>query len=66
MPLSIEPYDGKKFTLSGLALSNTVQKVADSGTDLDAVLMEDRTPLIVRDYEIVPSGSCLLYTSRCV
>ncbi len=57
MPLSIEPYDGKKFTLSGLALSNTVQKVADSGTDLDAVLMEDRTPLIVRDYEIVPSGS---------
>jgi len=57
MPLLIEPYDGKKFTLSGLALSNNVQKVADSGTDLDAVLMEDRTPLIVRDYEIVPSGS---------
>ena len=57
MPLSIEPYDGKKFTLSGLALSNNVQKVADSGTDLDAVLMEDRTPLIVRDYQIVPSGS---------
>jgi VWFA-related protein len=57
MPLLIEPYDGKKFTLSGLALSNNVQKVADSGTDLDAVLMEDRTPLIVRDYQIVPSGS---------
>ncbi len=56
-PLSIEPYDGKKFTLAGLALSNTLQKVADTGTGLDAVLLEDRTPLIVRDLEIVPSGS---------
>ncbi|HEY4740889.1 MAG TPA: VWA domain-containing protein [Candidatus Acidoferrales bacterium] len=56
-PLSIEPYDGKKFTLSALALSNSIQKVADSGPGLDAALLEDRTPLVVKDFEIVPSGS---------
>ncbi len=56
-PLSIEPYDGKKFTLSGLVLSDNVQKVADAGTGLDAMLLEDRTPLIVKDLQIMPSGS---------
>jgi hypothetical protein len=56
-PLSIEPYDGKKFTLGGLVLSNNIQKVSDSGTGLDAALLEDRTPLLVKDFEIIPSGS---------
>ena len=53
----IEPYDGKKFTLSAIVLSNTLQRVADSSSDLDAMLLQDRTPLVVKDYEIVPSGS---------
>ncbi|MFZ0910446.1 MAG: hypothetical protein WAN24_13300, partial [Candidatus Acidiferrales bacterium] len=56
-PITIDPYNGKKFTLSGLVLSNSMQKVADSGAGLDAMLLEDRTPLIVKDLQIIPSGS---------
>jgi VWFA-related protein len=56
-PLSVDPYDGKTFTLSGIALSNEIENVADLGGALDADLLADRTPLVFKDMEIVPSGS---------
>jgi VWFA-related protein len=56
-PLSIEPYDGKTFTLSGIALSNDFERIADLGGALDADLLADRTPLVVKGLEVVPSGS---------
>jgi len=56
-PLAIDPYDGKHFSLSGLALTNSVQRLNDIPTGLDAVLLEDRTPLVVKGMQIVPSGS---------
>ncbi len=56
-PLSIDPYDGKTFTLSGVALSNEIQRLSDLGGALDADLLADRTPLLFKDMEIVPSGS---------
>jgi hypothetical protein len=40
-----------------LVMSNNVQKVSDSGTGLDSVLLENRTPLIISNFEIIPSGS---------
>jgi hypothetical protein len=56
-PLAIDPYDGKHFSLSGVALTNSAQKVNDIPTSLDAALLEDRTPLVVKGMQIVPSGS---------
>jgi hypothetical protein len=56
-PLVIEPYDGKTFSLSGLALSNQMQRVSEGSSDLDADLLADRMPMIVQGLELTPSGS---------
>ena len=56
-PLVVDPYDGKTFTLSGVALSNNFAKLADLGGALDADLLADRTPLVFKDMEIIPSGN---------
>jgi VWFA-related protein len=56
-PLTIDPYDGKHFHLGGIALANSVQRVTDMPTGLDSVLLEDRTPLVVKGMQIVPSGT---------
>jgi VWFA-related protein len=56
-PLTIDEYDGKHFSLSGLALASSVQKLTDIPTGLDSVLLEDRTPLVVKGMQITPSGS---------
>jgi VWFA-related protein len=56
-PLSIDAYDGKQFSLGGVALSNSMQKLNSIPASLDAVLLEDRTPLVVKGMQIIPSGS---------
>lgn len=56
-PLTIDPYDGKHFSLGGVVLSNNLQKVNDIPESLDSVLMEDRKPLVVKGMQIFPSGS---------
>jgi hypothetical protein len=57
VPLVIDPYDGKQLSMSGVALSNEMQRVADLSTDLDSELLGDRTPLVVQGIQIVPSSS---------
>lgn len=56
-PLKIDSYDGKQFSLSGVVLSSSMQRVSDAASNVDAVLMEDRTPLVVKGMQINPSGS---------
>ena len=56
-PLAIDPYDGKTFTLSALALSNQVQPAAGLGGALEADLLSDRMPLLLKNMEVVPSAS---------
>jgi VWFA-related protein len=56
-PLGIDAFDGKAFSLSGITLSNQIQKVSEMGGTLDADLLSDRTPLVVHQMELVPSGS---------
>jgi VWFA-related protein len=56
-PLKIDEYDGKHFHLSGLALTNSAQRVTDIPSGLDSVLLEDRTPLVVKGMQIIPSGT---------
>jgi len=56
-PLAIDPYDGKTFTLSAIALSDQVQPAAGLGGALEADLLSDRMPLLIKNMEVVPSAS---------
>lgn len=56
-PLQIDAYDGKQFSLGGVALTNSAQRLGDIPTSLDSALLEDRTPLVVQGMQITPSGS---------
>jgi hypothetical protein len=57
MPLVVDPYDAKQFSMSALALSKEVRKASDLGTGLDALLLADRVPLIADGMQLVPYGS---------
>lgn len=57
MPLNVDPYDTKQFSMSALALSKEVHRASDLGTGLDALLLEDRVPLIANGMQMVPYGS---------
>ncbi|HEY8714805.1 MAG TPA: hypothetical protein VIM00_05455, partial [Candidatus Acidoferrum sp.] len=56
-PLQIDPFDGKHFSLGGVALTDSAQRLGDIPTSLDAALLEDRTPLVVQGLQITPSGA---------
>jgi len=61
-PLTVEPFDGKQFAMSGLALSHDrLSTEGDSG--LDAVLIEDKVPLLSRGLQFIPAGSSLFKTT---
>jgi VWFA-related protein len=57
MPLTVDPYDGQRISVSALAFSTHTRKVTDAAGSLDAVLIEDRTPLIANGLQFIPSGS---------
>src|SRR5437764_13181156 len=54
-PLSIDPYDGKHFSLGAIALTNSPQRANDIPETVHSVLLEDRTPLVVKGMQIIPS-----------
>lgn len=56
VPLMIDPYDKKLFSLSGMALSKEIRRITDMATGLDAVLLEDHTPLVTQGMQIVPTA----------
>jgi VWFA-related protein len=57
MPLVVDPYDGKQFGMSALALSKELHPLSQVSSGLDAALLEDRTPLVAQGMQIVPAGS---------
>jgi VWFA-related protein len=57
LPLVIDPYDGKKLSISGVALSSQMQRISDLSTGFDSELLADRKPLVVQGIQIVPSDS---------
>jgi VWFA-related protein len=56
-PLQIDPYDGQHFSLGGVVLTNSAQRISDIPSGLDSVLLEDRTPLVVKGMQVIPSAS---------
>jgi VWFA-related protein len=62
-PLTIDAFDGKGFALSGLALSHDrLSTEGDAG--LDAVLIEDKVPLLARGVQFIPAGSSVFKTTE--
>src|SRR5205823_3784845 len=57
IPLSIDDYNGKDFQLSSVALSDKMQPVSQLATQLDAALLEEKTPLVVQGMQLTPSPS---------
>jgi VWFA-related protein len=57
LPLAIDAYDTKKFSLSALALSTRFRKTAEVDQGLETALLEDRTPLIAQGFQVTPAGS---------
>jgi hypothetical protein len=56
-PLTVEPYDGKQFSVSGVAFSKEVKKVSEQDLSRDAALLENRTPLVTEGLQMTPAGT---------
>jgi VWFA-related protein len=56
-PLQIDSYDGKSMSLGGIALTNSATRISDIPSGLDSILLEDRTPLVVKGMQVVPSAT---------
>ena len=65
-PLNIDPYDGKMFMVSALAVSKSFHRVAEVETNMDAALLEGRAPLVAGAYQFEPSGGNGFKTTETV
>jgi hypothetical protein len=54
--LAVDLYDGKHFSLSGLALSKEAHPISDLEQGLDADLMQGNVPLVTRGIQIIPAA----------
>jgi hypothetical protein len=57
VPLVVEPFSGNDFSLGGPALGESFVPVSQLATNMDAALLEERTPLVFKGMELVPSTS---------
>jgi hypothetical protein len=54
-PLEVEPFDGKQFAVSSLALAKELLK-NDGDVGMDAVLIEDKVPLVALGKQAIPAA----------
>jgi VWFA-related protein len=54
-PLSIDSFTGTQFGISDVALSREMRSTSQLTASLDTALLEERTPLIVKGLEIIPT-----------
>ena len=57
MPLVVGEYKPDQFNVSGVALSKESHPATDLRLDVDALLLDDQTPLIANGKRIIPFGS---------
>ena len=55
-PLVVDPYDGKKISVSSMFISKQVTPTTDDGGIMEADLLAGRTPFIVHHVQLTPSG----------
>lgn len=56
MPLTIDPWNGKDLSMSGLALSHDAHPVGNLAGSLDDLMLERVRPLVSQGMEVVPTG----------
>jgi VWFA-related protein len=56
LPLEIDPYDGKQFGLSSVAMSKDARPLAAISSVVDNELLDERQPLIVKSMQVMPSA----------
>jgi len=56
-PLVIDPYDGKQFASSGMALTTSLKRLSDPEADLDSALVSGKTPMVASGLQFTPNGS---------
>jgi hypothetical protein len=56
VPLKVQPYDGKQFSLSGVMLSDNIHPVSQATIDLDEELLQDQKPFVAQGMELLPSA----------
>lgn len=57
MPLIVGTYQPSEFSMSGVALSKESHPATDLRLDVDALLVDDQTPLIANGKRVIPYGS---------
>ena len=57
VPLIVEPFSGNDLSLGGPALGEKYVPVSQLTANMDAALLEERTPLVFKGMELVPSTS---------
>ena len=62
-PIQIVPYLGETITLGGVVLSTNFEQLDQGSNPLDAMLAEDRTPLIANGVQITPAAKYQFKTS---
>jgi len=62
-PLTVDPYDGKRFGVSPVAFSTRIRSVSQIDASADIALIEDRRPLVAEGFQIIPSGTNKFKTS---
>lgn len=55
-PLVVDAWDGKQFSLSSLAFSTRIQRLAEA-QGLDAALLEGRTLLVADGMQVIPAAA---------
>jgi hypothetical protein len=55
-PLMINPYDGKQFAVSGVALSTKFGPMSQADSSIDTILLEGRSPLVAGNFQFTPTG----------
>src|SRR5208337_845814 len=58
VPLVVEPFSGNDLSLGGPALGDTFVPISQFAKNMDAALMEERTPLVFKDLELLPCTRC--------
>ncbi len=57
IPLTVQPYNGNEFSMSGVVLSSQFQAVSQSAVTLDEALLEDQKTFVAQGVAIQPSAS---------
>jgi VWFA-related protein len=55
IPLTVRPYNGNQFNISGVILSDQLQKVSDAAVSMDEALLEDQKTFVAQGFQLQPS-----------